>query len=251
MGERLHNQLAVVVLAAGKGTRMKSELPKVLHPLQGMPMLGRLLRGLGVLKPARVVVVTGYGAEQVEAYARSVLPGVEFSRQTEQRGTGHAVMMAEQALADFNGQIMIVYGDIMLAARADALQALRALGAENVDGLSMLTAEVDNPTGFGRLLQRGGVLVNVEEKDCTPEQRAVTTVNPCMYVLPAALLWQLLAQVQPNNVQKELYLTDIIELAAKAGRRVEAAKVVAQRPEVGVNTPEELVAMEGVLRQVA
>lgn len=248
MKQTTPQNLAVIVLAAGKGTRMRSELPKVLHPLKGVPMVGRLLMGLEVLRPERVVVVTGFGAEQVEDYCRGVMPKVEFARQTEQRGTGHAVMMAEPVLRGFGGQVMIVYGDIMLAARADALQSLSALGRENDEGLSMLTAEVDDPTGFGRLLQRDGVLVNVEEKDCTPEQRDVKTVNPCMYVLPAALLWELLGQLKPENAQKELYLTDIIELAARAGKVVKAAKVTALRPEIGVNTPEQLAEMEKVLK---
>lgn len=235
---------AVIVLAAGKGTRMKSALPKVLHPLAGFPMLWHVLTAAQTLKPARTVVITGYGAEQVEAYATQHFPGTLFARQKEQKGTGHAVMQAEKALKGHTGPVVIVYADIMLSTRPDVLPTLMAQHAKNASGLTLLTAEVTNPSGFGRIFIHEGRLINVEEKDCTPEQRAITTVNPCIYAVSGPLLWKLLGQVTNHNAQKEYYLTDILQLAAENGATVSACNVPAERPEIGMNSRAEIAVME-------
>jgi bifunctional UDP-N-acetylglucosamine pyrophosphorylase/glucosamine-1-phosphate N-acetyltransferase len=237
-------EIAVIVLAAGKGTRMKSETPKVLHGIAGTPMLHHVLQAVQALKPAHTLVVTGYGAEQVEASVNGAFKGVRFARQHQPKGTGHAVQACEPALKDFAGRVVIVYGDIMLNSCPHTLPTLLEQAAKNPAGLTLLTATLDNPAGFGRLFKKGGKLISVEEKDADEAQRRIKTVNPCIYALPAPLLWQLLGQLKPANAQHELYLTDIIELAAKAKKPVRAHAVEASRELVGINTREELAAME-------
>lgn len=238
------NNIAVIVLAAGKGTRMKSALPKVLHPLAGKPMLGHVLSAAQALKPKHTVVITGYGAAEVETYCDAEFPGTLYARQTEQKGTGHAVMQAEKALKNFTGTVIIAYGDIMLGSCPHTLPTLLEQHAKNPKGLTMLTAQVENPTGFGRLIKKGKTWVNVEEKDCTPAQRKITTVNPCLYAVSAPLLFKLLKKVKPNNAQKEYYLTDIIELTHKHKLTVHAHAVEATRALIGINSRAELATME-------
>lgn len=239
-----NSELAVVILAAGKGTRMKSAMPKVLHPVAGHPMLWHILKASQTLAPTRTVVITGYGAESVEAFTTEHFPGTEFARQTEQLGTGHAIMQTESLLKDFPGTVVIVYADIMLSTRPDVLPVLMEQHAANARGLTMLTANVANPAGFGRVFMQKGVLISIEEKDCTPEQRKVNTVNPCIFALPAELLFKLLAQVNNENAQQEYYLTDIIALAHKNGAPVIAAEVPSERSEVGMNSRQEVAEME-------
>jgi bifunctional UDP-N-acetylglucosamine pyrophosphorylase/glucosamine-1-phosphate N-acetyltransferase len=238
--------LAVIILAAGKGTRMKSAMPKVLHGFAGRPMLGHLLTAVQLLKPHRTVVITGFGAEAVESYCNTHFPGCEFVRQTEQKGTGHAVQMCAPLLGNHAGPVVIVYGDIMLNIRPDVLPTLLQAHAENAQGLTLLAANLADPAGFGRLFYNHGRLVNIEEKDCDDAQRKITTANPCIYAIDSNALWPLLEKLQPNNAQKELYLTDIIELAAETGHSVVMRDVPAARPEVGVNSRAELAAMEAL-----
>ncbi|RYG60426.1 MAG: UDP-N-acetylglucosamine diphosphorylase/glucosamine-1-phosphate N-acetyltransferase [Alphaproteobacteria bacterium] len=240
------SNIAVIILAAGKGTRMKSAMPKVLHPMAGMPMLGHVLHAAKSLNPAKTVVITGYGADDVEAYATKNFEGVTFARQTEQLGTAHAIMQAEDALKGFTGTAVILYADIMLGTRSDVLPTLMEQHSANSTGLTLLTANVSNPTGLGRIFLQGGIVVNVEEKDCTPEQRRVTTVNPAIHALPAPLLFSLLHQVKNDNAQKEYYLPDIIALAHKAGSTVVTAEVACERPELGMNSRAEIAEMETV-----
>lgn len=240
------SEIAVIVLAAGKGTRMKSELPKVLHPMAGMPMLGHVLHAARTLNPTKTVVITGYGAEKVEDYCQTHFPECTFARQEQQLGTAHAILQAEAALSDFTGTAVIVYADIMLSIRPDVLPTLMEQHRSNQNGLTLLTANVPNPTGLGRIFLQKGVVVNVEEKDCTTEQRAITTVNPAIHAVPAPLLFKLLKQVKNDNAQKEYYLPDIIALAHQNGATVITAEVSCVRPELGMNSRAEVAEMEAV-----
>lgn len=237
---------AIVILAAGKGTRMKSELPKVLHGFANRPMLGHLLAATRALRPARTVVITGFGAEATEAYCNAHIPGCEFVRQTEQRGTGHAVQMCQPLLGNHQGPIIMLYGDVMLTTREDVLPTLLARQAENPLGLNLLAAKVENPQGLGRLMHQDGRLINVEEKDCTSAQRTITTANPGIYCIHGPALWPLLAKLTPNNAQHELYLTDVIAHAAEAGLTVTMSEVKAERPEMGINSRAELAAYDAL-----
>ena len=240
------DNLAVIILAAGKGTRMKSALPKVLHGFAGRPMLGHLLAALQPLKPARTVVITGFGAEAVEDYCTSHFPATEFVRQTEQKGTGHAVQVCEPVLGKHTGPVVILYGDVMLNIRADVLPTLLKEHAINAQGLTLLAASVADPTGLGRMFEDKGRVRIVEEKDCNEAERQVKTANPGIYAVHGPALWPLLKQLKTNNAQAELYLTDIVELAPANGTKVRMCKVPAERAEMGINSRAELAAMDAL-----
>lgn len=236
--------LAVLILAAGKGTRMKSSMPKVLHPMAGMPMLGHVLTAAKSLNPTRTIVITGYGADDVEAYATKTFPGTEYARQTEQLGTAHAIQQAEPLLQGFTGTVVILYADIMLGTRPDVLPTLMEQHSSNTNGLTILTANTSNPSGLGRIFMKRNVVVNVEDKDCTVQERGITTVNPAIHAVPAPLLFKLLSQVKNDNAQKEYYLPDIIALAHSNGAPVITAEVPSERSELGMNSRAEIAEME-------
>lgn len=242
--------LAVVILAAGKGTRMKSDLPKVLHPLAGKPMLWHVLKATQGLKPAHTVVITGHGAEAVEAAVSGEFDGLSFARQTEQKGTGHAVQQAEAALKGFTGNVLIVCGDVPLV-RTEALQAFAESHIAAGNAVSVASAVVDDPTGLGRMIrdEQGKLQAIREHKDCTPAEVAICESNTGIYAVQAAHLFALLAKVTPNNTQKELYLTDIIAHGLAAGLKVDALNIPQAATELGgVNTKVQLAASETVIQ---
>lgn len=212
--------LAAVVLCAGKGTRMKSERAKVLHPILGQPLCAYPLKRALELGASPVVPVVGHQAEEVERALRtrfSQAP-LRFALQAEQRGTADAVRSARPALEGFTGRVLILYGDVPLV-RRETLEAL--LQAHEAAGglLSMVSTFPQDPTGYGRVLREGERVVRiVEHKDCTPEQRAVRECNAGIYVVESSFLWEALQRVDSHNAQGELYLTDLVEMAAARGR---------------------------------
>jgi bifunctional UDP-N-acetylglucosamine pyrophosphorylase/glucosamine-1-phosphate N-acetyltransferase len=239
-------QLAVLILAAGKGTRMKSRLPKVLHPICGRPMLHYALAAAEDLGPSLLRVVVGHEADQVRAHFEG---RAEFVLQAEQRGTGHAVLQCRESLEGFNGDVVIMYGDTPLL-RAETLSEMarhrKATGAD----LVMLTAEVEVP-GIVIRGASGGVERIVEVPDATPAQLEIKERNTGVYLVGADLLWKLLAQVDDQNAQGELYVTDIIELAVGEGRRVEATRLGDADEALGVNTRVDLAnATQAVQRRI-
>lgn len=243
--------LGAVVLAAGLGTRMRSARAKVLHEIGGRPLLHWPLAALKALGVSRTVVVVGYQAETVGAVAVAAgLPGLETVVQSEQRGTGHAVLCAAPRLAGFPGDLLLLYGDVPRI-RAGTLRALvdahRSAGA----ALSLLTVQAVDPTGYGRIVRNpdGGVARIVEERDATPEERAITEVNPGFYCVKAAVVLPLLAELRADNAQGELYLTDLVALAARAGHTVVGVPVASADEVAGINTRAELAAMEAVVRR--
>ena len=235
---------AVIILAAGKGTRMKSAMPKVLHPIAGVPMLHHTIQAARNLNPARIVVVTGFEAAMVETDVTTSFPDlpITFARQTEQNGTGHAVLQAAESLKDFTGTILIFSGDSTLPARPDVLPALMQEHAGH--DLTILTADVKDPTGYGRVFHKKGQLVVVEQKDCNEAEQQVTTVNTSFYAVESTTLWSLLAKLQPNNAQKEYYLTDIVALGGAAGLRIGMVSIPMEREEIGMNNRAEIAQME-------
>ncbi|HEV7733056.1 MAG TPA: bifunctional UDP-N-acetylglucosamine diphosphorylase/glucosamine-1-phosphate N-acetyltransferase GlmU [Candidatus Binatia bacterium] len=242
--------LGVVVLAAGLGTRMRSQQAKVLHELGGRPLLRYPLAAVGTLDPDRVVVVVGHQADAVRKVAEaSGLRGLETAVQAEQRGTGHAVRCAAPALDGFDGDVMILYGDAPLIRPATLKRLLDAHRDQQAD-ITLLTMRFSDPTGYGRIVREsdGRVRGIVEQKDATEAERAITEVNPGFYCVRAEVLLPLLAQLRSDNAQGEFYLTDVVGLAAQAGRRV--VTVETDRPEelAGINTRVELARMETQLR---
>jgi len=237
-------EFAVVILAAGEGTRMRSDLAKVLHQIGGRPMLGYPLAVAEALEPGRLVVVIGCDAEQVEERFGG---RAHFVLQAERRGTGHATQQALPALSGFSGQVLILYGDTPLL-RAETIRRMRALKAERRADLVLLTARLALP---GRVVRdaSGGVARVVEVTDASPEELAIEEGNTGVYLLDSELLAKTLAQLDDRNQQGELYLTDIVSLAVAQGMNVEALLLDDADEALGVNSRAELARAAAVLRR--
>ncbi|MHC9417408.1 bifunctional UDP-N-acetylglucosamine diphosphorylase/glucosamine-1-phosphate N-acetyltransferase GlmU [Sphingomonas citri] len=237
--------VAIVVLAAGKGTRMKSDLHKVLHPIAGRPMLLHLLASAAALAPERTVVVVGAGREQVEA---AVAPlGAGTAHQAEQLGTGHAVMQAEAALAGFAGDVLILYGDVPLVSAATMREMLDRLHAADSPEVVVLGFRPADPGAYGRLIVApGGDRLEkiVEYKDASDTERAVDLCNTGLMAVQGERLFALLARLGNANAAGEYYLTDVVELSGQAAVIEAAADEVA-----GVNSRAELAAVEATWQQ--
>jgi bifunctional UDP-N-acetylglucosamine pyrophosphorylase/glucosamine-1-phosphate N-acetyltransferase len=236
--------VAVVILAAGQGTRMKSGLAKVLHPIAGRPMLGYPLAAAEALQPERIVVVVGRDSEQVE---RSFEGRVRFAIQGEQRGTGHALLQAEAALGDFEGDLLVLYGDTPLL-RATSLRRMvefkRSTGAE----LVLLSARVQVP-GIVVRDGRGRLARIVEATDAAPEELAIPERNTGVYLADRSLFWKALAQADDRNEQGEIYLTSAVEILLREGRRVEVLALEDDAEGIGVNTRVDLARATCVVRE--
>jgi len=235
--------LAVIVLAAGQGTRMKSSKHKVLHPIAGRPMLLHLLGAVADLAPARQVVVVGAGREQVEAAVAG--RGVEIAVQTEQLGTGHAVAQAREALADFSGDVLILYGDVPLV-RAETMRAMiERLHGADAPACVVLGFRPDDAAAYGRIIAAtdGRIERMVEYKDASEAERAVDLCNSGLMAVRVDDLFALLARVDNDNAAGEYYLPDIVMLAAEDGRP--SAVIETEAGEVaGVNSRAELAGVE-------
>ena len=233
--------LDIIVLAAGLGKRMRSELPKVLHPLAGRPLLAHVLDTARALSPRKTIVVHGHGAERVRAAADD--PSLVWVLQAEQRGTGHAVM---QALPQVSAEeVLVLYGDVPLV-RAETLARLRAAGRR---GVALLTVELPEPKGYGRVVRKGGKIARIiEEKDASAREKAIREVNAGFMAMDAKRLAGWAKKLSNRNAQKEYYLTDVVALAVAEGLRVEAVKVDDPWEVFGVNTKQELAALERVVQ---
>jgi bifunctional UDP-N-acetylglucosamine pyrophosphorylase/glucosamine-1-phosphate N-acetyltransferase len=237
-------ELAVLILAAGKGTRMKSGRAKVLHEIAGRPMLGYPLALAESLAPRHLVVVIGCDAERVrEAYAGRAT----FVVQSELRGTGHAVLQTRDALAGFRGDVLVLYGDVPLL-RASTIEGMKALRRKTSADLVILSARLPLP---GRVVRDtlGRVLRIVEMTDASPEELAIEEGNTGVYLVDSELLWKGLSQVRDQNEQGEIYLTDLVERALADGRRVEALALDDADESLGVNTRAELALATAVVRR--
>jgi bifunctional UDP-N-acetylglucosamine pyrophosphorylase/glucosamine-1-phosphate N-acetyltransferase len=232
--------LHCVILAAGQGTRMYSALPKVLHPVGGRPMLAHVVAAAQAFEPERIHVVYGHGGKWVKQ-ALSSLP-VNWVEQGEQLGTGHAVQQALLAVPD-SAQVLVLYGDVPLVSET----TLRALAEASADGdVALLTADMADPAGYGRVLRGNGGSVHavVEEKDATDEQCAITEINTGLLAAPAKRLRVWLAQVGNDNAQGEYYLPDIIGLAVKEGVPVRPVPAATNTEVMGINNKMQLAAAE-------
>jgi bifunctional UDP-N-acetylglucosamine pyrophosphorylase/glucosamine-1-phosphate N-acetyltransferase len=233
--------LEVIILAAGKGTRMRSARPKVLHRLAGKPLLEHVIRSAQALKPQAVHVVYGHGGEQVREQLGAL--GVNWVLQEPQLGTGHAV---QQAMPGVTGDtVLILYGDVPLT-RLDTLRALMA--AATGGGLAVLTAELDNPGGYGRIVRddTGRVIRIVEHKDASEAERAIREINTGILAAPATRLRAWLAALRNHNVQGEYYLTDVIGMAAAEGVAIATAQPQAEWEILGVNSKTQLAELERI-----
>lgn len=212
-----------VVLAAGEGTRMKSSVPKVLHEIAGRPLVSWVVGAALDAGAARCLVVVGYGRDEVERRLRGEFGDcVDTVLQPEQRGTGHAVRCAMEADHGLTGRVLVLYGDCPLVPPAVLGELVEMADAAHAE-LALVTATLAEPTGYGRIIRGdgGGVARIVEDRDCSEAERAIQEVNPGLYAIDADFLRRAIARLAPSNAQGELYLTDVVELAAEHGKVVD------------------------------
>lgn len=241
--------LNVVIMAAGKGTRMRSARPKVLHTLAGQSLLQHVLQRAAALQPQRTLVITGHEAEQVERHVSATAPEVRCVRQQPQLGTGHAVLQASPALDASAGTTLILNGDVPLIEPATAQALATACGGER---LALLTVTLDDPTGYGRIVRSADgtqVQAIVEHKDASEAQRAIREVYTGMMAAPTAALQRWVAALKNDNAQQEYYLTDIVAMAVAEGVPVVAASAADETEVLGVNSPAQLADLERRLQR--
>ena len=227
--------LAVVVLAAGQGTRMKSKLPKVLHELAGVPILGHVMATAASLKPNRLLVVLRHERELIETYLASHFPLAEIVLQDEVPGTGRAAEQAIEALGDFSGDVLILSGDVPLIDLESLGQLIEGHQNSKASG-TLVSVELENPSGYGRIVRESGQLrAIVEQKDATKAQLEITEVNAGVYVFDSGSLKAALSEVDTNNAQKEKYLTDVVGLLLKSGKTVQAQMISDPYLVAGIN----------------
>ncbi len=236
--------LSVVILAAGQGKRMASDLPKVLQPLAGRPLLAHVVGTARSLAPDAIHVVHGHGAERVRAAIAG--PDIRWSLQAEQKGTGHAVMQAMPGIPDGHA-VLVLYGDVPLI-RTETLKDLLARAGPRT--LALLSARLPDPAGYGRVVRdrTGRVVRVVEEQDASQEERAIEEINTGVLAAPAEVLRGWLAALRPDNAQGEYYLTDCIGAAAQGGGAVEAVVAGTPGEVLGVNDKHQLAAAEAAHR---
>lgn len=237
----MSTDLNIVILAAGKGTRMYSQQPKVLHGIGGISMLARVISTAQSLNPANICVIIGHGKDKVR---QSIDAEVTWVEQNEQLGTGHAVKMALPHLSE-EGRTLVLYGDVPLIDERTLTELLQCAGNE----VGLLTDILDNPTGYGRIIRaNGNVVAIVEEKDASTEQKAIQETNTGIFVLPNSHLASWLNALQSNNAQGEYYLTDVIALAKQDHVAVHPHQVRASYLAAGVNNKQQLAELERILQ---
>ena len=240
----MNNKLRVVILAAGKGTRMNSDLPKVLHKLHGKALIDYVLDESEVLKPVESILVVGFKKEQVILHTNN-RSNIKYVTQTEQLGTGHAVLQAEELLKNKKGHIIILYGDVPNI-KASTLHPIVYDHITNNRDLTLITAEIDNPTGYGRIIrdENGSLLKIVEEKDCSDNEKLIKEWNPGIYIFKIPEVFEILNNIKANNASKEYYLTDAIGLAQQSNMKIKAIKIANSDEVLGINTAEQLEELE-------
>ena len=243
-----NSDFAIVILAAGKGTRLKSAVAKVLHRAGGRSLVEHVVRACMPVKPREIVAVVGHQAEDVSAVVTPL--GVKIALQEPQRGTGHAMLVARRAISSRAKFATLLPGDAPLI-RAETLSALIRAHREAGASATILSAEIENPAGYGRIVRQddGSVAAIVEDSALTGEQRAIREINSSIYCFTLEKLWPCLATLKPQNVHKELYLTDAIAVLSQKGEKVQA--VLATDPEevLGCNTRADLAAVDAVFRR--
>jgi len=245
------SDLHIVILAAGKGTRMKSAEPKVLHRAGGLALIDHVLRAAGTLQPSTIVIVVGHQADRIEDYVGQ-RPGVRFARQEPQLGTGHALLQAEPHLAGATGTVVLLSGDVPLL-RPDTLAGLVRHHTDRGATATVVTARVPDPTGYGRIVRDGGDIVAiVEEKDATAAERAIDEINSGIYAFELGPLFGALRSVGSANAQGEYYLPDLVGIYRERRLTVETFTLGARPGEareiLGVNSRRELADVSAILK---
>ena len=241
------SDIHVVVLAAGKGTRMKSARPKVLHPAAGLPLVDHVLRAASALSPSSIVLVVGHQAEQLKD-ALHIRPGLSFASQEPQLGTGHALLQAEPLLQGASGTLVLLSGDVPLL-RAESLVRLVRTHEERRAAATVLTAVVPSPAGYGRIVREGGRIARiVEHKDASPDERGIGEINSGVYAFDMGPLFAALGEIGSSNAQGEYYLPDLVRIYRDRGLTVETVMLEDSREILGVNSRKELAEVAAILR---
>jgi bifunctional UDP-N-acetylglucosamine pyrophosphorylase/glucosamine-1-phosphate N-acetyltransferase len=242
--------LSVAILAAGKGKRMKSEIPKVLHQISGKPMLYYVMSLAAGLKPRNIFVVVGYKGKLVSDYVKSNFPEAKIIFQEEQLGTAHAVSMLKKQKKDLGKDILILPGDCPLI-KISTLKKL--VESKNASGnpACIITSLVPDPAGYGRIIKdkRGNIIRIVEEADAGPEEKKISEVNSSIYCFDCRVLFENIGKIDRRNVQGEYYLTDIIEVLIKNGKNVSCMEAVDYREVIGINDKAQLDRVEKMLQK--
>jgi len=234
--------LAVVILAAGKGKRMNNpDMAKVMYEINGKPMVEYVVELAAVVQSARTLVVVGWQKQMVMDYLSEKIPTVEFVEQAQQLGTGHAVLETADVLKDFEGDVLILSGDAPLLTEKTA-KALIGYHRTSQAVATILTADFDDPTGYGRIIHNedGSVKKIVEHKDASKKELGIREINSGIYLFNKQKLFDCLRQLSPNNVQGEYYLTDVFEMFWKNNWRVSAVKAIDTIEVMGINDPTQL-----------
>ncbi|MEA1986360.1 MAG: NTP transferase domain-containing protein [Candidatus Marinimicrobia bacterium] len=245
----MNDKLATIILAGGKGTRMKSDLPKVLHRVLGETMVSRVVAQAKSIGAKKIVVVVGYKKELVQDELKN--KSVEFAIQEEQLGTGHAIQMAEGNFTNWDGDILILSGDVPLLTTETIEKLIQKHKDEDADG-TVLSAIFENPAGYGRIIRKedGTYSHSVEEKDASNEEKKIKEINSGIYIFKSKHLFNYLSNIGNDNAQGEYYLTDIVPMMVKDNKKV--VLTVANDPNEieGVNTIEHLQNAENKLRRI-
>lgn len=239
--------VALVVLAAGLGTRMKSSLPKVLHKAAGRSLLGHVLAASAALAPKRVVIVAGPDMDAVGIEAQTFIPGCQIIIQNERKGTGHAVSVTKDALAGFEGAVLVLYGDVPLITPSALLAVRKAV--DIIHDVAVLGFEAADPSGYGRVLrsQSGEVKGIREHLDATAEEQRINLCNSGIICAKASVLWSELPKIRNDNAKGEFYLTDFVEICANGGKKI-ALAVCPEAEVAGVNDRVQLAEVEAALQ---
>ncbi|MFW6052903.1 MAG: sugar phosphate nucleotidyltransferase [Desulfosalsimonas sp.] len=245
--ESIEDRIAVIILAAGKGTRMKSQRAKVLHSVAGRPMILYVIDAAVHIAGGNVVVVIGTQAEEVRALV-SDYADVEFAVQESQLGTGHAAMCAFPALAEHVDHVVVLCGDVPLIT-PETLDRLVQSHISSNPAITILGARIDDPSGYGRIKQKadGAVERIVEQADATDEEKKINTVNTGIYCINRKFLKTALSRIGSDNAQNEMYLTDIVGIAAESGKKIELMLCSDSREMIGINTREDLERVEAII----
>ena len=240
----MNNELRVIILAAGKGTRMNSALPKVLHKLNGKALVDFVLDESELLNPLETILVVGFKKEQVISHTENRI-NLKYATQIEQLGTGHAVLQTQELLKNNKGHIIILYGDVPNI-KASTLRPIIDEHIINSRDLTLITAEIDDPSGYGRIIRdkNGNLLKIVEEKDCDDDERKIKEWNPGIYIFKIPEVFEVLNNIRTNNASKEYYLTDAIGLAQQSNMQVNAIKIANSNEVIGINTADQLEELE-------
>jgi len=239
---------AAIILAAGKSTRMVTDMPKVLHEVCGRPMLSYVVEACRESGIERIICVVGYRQDDIiQTFAED--KDIIWVTQTEQLGTGHAAMVCRDVLGDFDGDVVVIAGDMPLL-RSETLSLLINTHTNNNAAVTLATAELKDPSGYGRIIrdEYGNLQGIVEDGDCAPEQRAVKEINPSYYCFDKKYLFETLDKVKPDNVKGEYYITDALHILIRSGHRADAFKGVDAEDAMGINSRQELAEVSRIMQ---